>query len=88
MRLEMSDLKVNPFELLEQEVSRRGGTIGEYTLVVIGWTFQNGQDGFVLLEDKVDADHQHGGHGEDLQDHGSSITPSASSAKSQKPLVR
>jgi CDP-diacylglycerol pyrophosphatase len=88
MRLEMADLKVNPFELLEQEVSRRGGTLGEYTLVVIGWTFQNGQDGFVLLEDKIDADHQHGGHGEDLQDHGSSITPSASSAKSQKPLVR
>ena len=86
MRLEMSDLTVNPFELLQQEVSRRGGTIGEYTLVVIGWTFQNGRDGFVLLEDKVDADHQHGGHGEDLQDHGSSITPSASSAKSQKPL--
>jgi hypothetical protein len=69
-------------------VSLRGGTIGEYTLVVIGFTFHNGQDGFVLLEDKVDADHQRGGHGEDLQDHGSSIAPPASSAKSQKPVVR
>ena len=78
MRLEISDLTINPFELLEQEVSRRGGTIGEYTLVVIGWTFQNGQEGFILLEDKVDADHQHGGHGEDLQDHRTSVTSSAS----------
>jgi CDP-diacylglycerol pyrophosphatase len=78
MRLEMSDLTVNPFELLGQDVSRHGGASGEYTLVVIGWVFQNGQDGFVLLEDKVDADHEHGGHGEDLQDHCTSIIPSAS----------
>jgi CDP-diacylglycerol pyrophosphatase len=72
MQLKTEDLTANPFELLSKGLSNPADSIGEHTIVVIGWRF-NAQpkpvDGFILLEERVDAVHNLGGHGEDLQDH-------------------
>jgi CDP-diacylglycerol pyrophosphatase len=69
-RVESPDLQgVNPFRLLANWVTANGGAMWRETLVVVGVTFANHHDGFVLLADTADPPHGNPGHGEFLLDH-------------------
>jgi CDP-diacylglycerol pyrophosphatase len=69
-RVESPDLHgAYPFKLLADWVNANGGAMWRETLVVIGATFANHRDGFVLLADTADPPHGNPGHGEYLLDH-------------------
>jgi CDP-diacylglycerol pyrophosphatase len=68
-RLDGAELGDNPFRLLADSPEVGVGGIGRHTLVVVGATFAAGRDGFVLLDDSVDASPLDRASGEELQDH-------------------
>lgn len=58
----VATLEDDPFKVLAAELPGAAGSMGQYTLAVLG-----GGDGFVLLAARIGVDGN--GHGEDLQDH-------------------
>ncbi len=68
-RLNGTDLMDNPFLRLAADPYIGPAELGRHTLVVVGETFADGQDGFVLLDGKVDLMVGQRGNGEELQDH-------------------
>ena len=70
LRLDSADLAgVNPFFELAGDASVGAAGIHTHTLVVVGAHFPDGQDGFVLLDDHLDAAPGDPASGEELQDH-------------------
>lgn len=73
-RIDGPDLDgANPFWLLAAEEGVGAANIGTHTLVVVGATFADGHDGFVALDDHVDAASGDRASGEELQDHDCAI---------------
>ncbi len=68
-RLDGAGLGDNPFQLLRTAPQVGTSGIGDWTLVVAGETFPNGQPGFVLLAGRSDMAALDRGNGEELQDH-------------------
>ena len=60
---------VDPFRLLAESDERVAADMGMHTLVVVGATFPDGGDGFVLLDDHADVMAGDFAAGERLQDH-------------------
>jgi CDP-diacylglycerol pyrophosphatase len=74
IRLNQETLEgVNPFHILADADPAAG--MGEHTLVVVGVTFADGSNGFVLLDDRADLAAGDRGAGEQLQDHSCAIAP-------------
>ena len=73
MRVDGDQLGANPFKLLADKLDGASKNMGERTLVVIGATFENNQNGFIILESQFDLSTHNLAHGEDLQDHYCSI---------------
>jgi CDP-diacylglycerol pyrophosphatase len=69
MRVTGEQLAVNPFQLLADGVPGARDAMGYHTLVVVGATFDDGQDGFIILDGRADAAAGNSGSGEELQDH-------------------
>ena len=68
-RLIMRDLAgVNPFRMLAAAGPDIRAQMGDYTLVVAGFSFA-GRPGFILLADRADLPNGDFGSGEELQDH-------------------
>ena len=63
----------NPLQLLAQGIEAARLDMSRETLVVIGAKFTDGQDGFILLADRVDPSTGNRAHGEDLLDHACAI---------------
>jgi CDP-diacylglycerol pyrophosphatase len=72
-RLDGTELTQNPFLLLASDPSVGAAAMGRHTLVLVGETFPDGRDGFVMLDDQVDVPVGDQAHGEELQDHGCAI---------------
>jgi CDP-diacylglycerol pyrophosphatase len=72
-RLDGTDLTDNPFTLLAADPSVGPAGMARHTLVVVGETFADGKDGFVLLDDQVDVPTGDHASGEELQDHDCAI---------------
>ncbi len=69
MTLAKADLEgSNPFTLLADADPQAKADMGKETIVVAGAVI-NGSDGFILLSDRADPEHQNFGSGEELQDH-------------------
>jgi CDP-diacylglycerol pyrophosphatase len=66
---------VNPFDLLADGVPGARTDMGDQTLVVVGAMGPDGEPGFVVLADHVDAATGDRGSGESLQDHTSCAAP-------------
>ena len=49
MRLEEDDLRSNPFRLLKELRSAAGGSMGDWGVAVLAWTFADGSDGFLVF---------------------------------------
>lgn len=60
---------LNPFRLLADASPEIAAEMGRHTLVVAGAVFEDGTEGFVLLEDRATLWPPDRAHGEDLQDH-------------------
>ena len=60
---------VDPFRVLVSGDPKTGGDISKHTLVLVGETFADGSDGFVLLDDQADLLAGDRASGEQLQDH-------------------
>jgi CDP-diacylglycerol pyrophosphatase len=68
-RLPKRDLAgVNPFQILADAGPDERTHMGDYTLVIAGFSF-GGRPGFVLLADRADLPEGNFGSGEELQDH-------------------
>ncbi len=63
----------NPFKLLAEGVPAAREHMDRQTLVLIGATFKDGKEGFILLADHVDLDNDDHASGEELQDHDCAI---------------
>jgi CDP-diacylglycerol pyrophosphatase len=55
--------------LISDELPDAASDMGAETIVVAGAKFGDGQDGFILLEDRAGRAPLDNAHGEDLQDH-------------------
>jgi CDP-diacylglycerol pyrophosphatase len=64
---------VNPFDVLADADPRTD--MGLHTLVLVGETFADGSNGFVLLDNHADLAAGDRGSGEELQDHSCAIAP-------------
>ena len=72
MRIERETLgAIDPFRLLAQ--AGGAGDMGAHTLVLIGVTFPDTGDGFVLLDNSADLPAGDRASGEDLQDHSCAV---------------
>jgi CDP-diacylglycerol pyrophosphatase len=70
IRINGSDLgSVNPFRVLADGDPAAAKAMGKHTLVLVGETFPDGANGFVLLDDTADLAKLNRGSGEELQDH-------------------
>jgi CDP-diacylglycerol pyrophosphatase len=72
-RLDGASLEQNPFRLLADDPAVGPAGMGRHTLVLVGETFADGKDGFVLLDDQVDLAAGDRASGEELQDHACAI---------------
>jgi CDP-diacylglycerol pyrophosphatase len=63
----------NPFKLLAETLPDAARDMGNYTLVVIGFTRSDGTKGFVILADQVNKGRGDLAFGEELLDHGCHI---------------
>jgi CDP-diacylglycerol pyrophosphatase len=72
-RLAGPELTDNPFRVLADDPGVGAAGLGTHTLVVVGETFPDGRDGFVLLDDHVDVASGDHASGEELQDHSCAI---------------
>jgi CDP-diacylglycerol pyrophosphatase len=68
-RISTPDLAQNPFRLVADTLPGAAAHMGEQSLVVVGAIFADGQEGFYLLADQVEAAEATSGWGEELQDH-------------------
>jgi CDP-diacylglycerol pyrophosphatase len=68
-RLDGAELAANPFRLLADATGVGTAEMKIQTLMVVGATFADGRDGFVLLDDRLDAVPGDHASGEELQDH-------------------
>ncbi len=59
----------NPFKLLADGLPSARQQMARQTLVLVGVTFGDGNEGFILLNDHVDPDINDRASGEELQDH-------------------
>jgi CDP-diacylglycerol pyrophosphatase len=66
---------VDPFRVLADTDPKAMADMGTHTLVLVGATFPDGTNGFVLLDDHVDLLAGDFASGEQLQDHGCAIAP-------------
>ncbi|HEY4172019.1 MAG TPA: CDP-diacylglycerol diphosphatase, partial [Rhodopila sp.] len=64
---------VNPFRILAEGDPSTGGDISKHTLVLVGETFADGSNGFVLLDDKANLSAGDRASGEELEDHACAI---------------
>ncbi|WP_158925075.1 CDP-diacylglycerol diphosphatase [Acidisphaera sp. S103] len=64
---------VNPFRILAEGDPTTGGDISKHTLALVGETFADGSNGFVLLDDKADLAAGDRASGEQLEDHACAI---------------
>jgi CDP-diacylglycerol pyrophosphatase len=64
---------IDPFRVLADADRQGSPEMGMHTLVVIGATFQDGTNGFVLLDDQADLLAGDRASGEQLQDHACAI---------------
>ena len=64
---------VNPFRVLADDDPETGGDMGKHTLVLVGETFADGSNGFVLLDDHADLAAGDQASGEELQDHSCAV---------------
>jgi CDP-diacylglycerol pyrophosphatase len=70
MRLRGSELGDNdPFKLLAEQMPSARHHMDRQTLVLLGATFEDGTQGFILLDDHVDLSIGDRAHGEELLDH-------------------
>jgi len=72
-RLDGVEVEKNPFRVLADDPSVGPAGMGRHTLVLVGETFSDGRDGFVMLDDQVDAVTGDHASGEELQDHDCAI---------------
>ncbi len=63
----------NPFRILADQDPAASADMGHHSLVVVGATFPDTGDGFVLLDTKTDIPHGNFASGEELQDHSCKI---------------
>jgi len=63
----------NPFRLLAEGIPSAREQMDRQTLVLVGATFEDGKDGFILLADHVDLTINDRASGEELQDHDCAI---------------
>lgn len=74
MRIDGASLgAANPFHLLASGLPPARHAMGDYTLVLVGATFPDGEPGFVLLADRARLAFGNHASGEDLQDHACAI---------------
>src|SRR5665213_859916 len=74
IRVQGADLgATDPFQLLAGKVPRARAAMGDQTLVVIGAVFRNGEPGFYVLNDHVNATLGDKASGEELLDHGCAV---------------
>ncbi|HEY1411015.1 MAG TPA: CDP-diacylglycerol diphosphatase [Rhodopila sp.] len=66
---------VDPFHVLADADPKTAGEMGTHTLVLVGETFSDGSNGFVLLDDHADLMAGDHASGEQLQDHSCAIAP-------------
>jgi CDP-diacylglycerol pyrophosphatase len=66
---------INPFRVLVDGDPQVQGNMGMQTLVVVGETFEDGTNGFVLLTNEANRAVGDFASGEDLQDHGCAVAP-------------
>jgi CDP-diacylglycerol pyrophosphatase len=64
---------INPFRILAEGDPATGGDISKHTLVLVGETFADGSNGFVLLDDKANLAAGDRASGEQLEDHACAI---------------
>lgn len=64
---------INPFRILAEGDPSTGGDISKHTLVLVGETFADGSNGFVLLDDKADLAAGDRASGEQLEDHACAV---------------
>jgi CDP-diacylglycerol pyrophosphatase len=70
IRISQSTLDgVNPFRVLAEGDPTTGGDISKHTIALVGETFADGSDGFVLLDDHADLLHGDHASAEELEDH-------------------
>jgi CDP-diacylglycerol pyrophosphatase len=67
----------NPFRLLAADPGVGAAGMAMHTLVVVGAVFPDGQDGFVVLDDRVDVPIGDHASGEELQDHACAVARGA-----------
>jgi CDP-diacylglycerol pyrophosphatase len=67
--------KTDPFQLLADADPKTITEMGMHTLVLIGASYQDGTEGFVLLDDHIDLVAGDTASGEELQDHSCAIAP-------------
>jgi CDP-diacylglycerol pyrophosphatase len=65
----------DPFRVLADNDKQASVEMGKQTLVVVGESFADGSNGFVLLDDHVDLAAGDHASGEELQDHSCAIAP-------------
>jgi CDP-diacylglycerol pyrophosphatase len=68
MRVEEEDLETNPFRLLADLISISSGTMGDWGIAVLAWTFADGSDGFFVFATRDDAVERESGSGAALLD--------------------
>ncbi len=74
IRISQQDLNdVDPFRLLANGDPQARGEMGTHTLILVGETFPDGTNGFVLLDDHADLTTGDRASGELLQDHSCAI---------------
>ena len=64
---------IDPFNVLVDGDPQARADIAKHTLVLVGATFANGAEGFVLLDDHANLAEGNRGSGEELQDHSCAI---------------
>ncbi len=72
-RLAGPDLAENPFLILAGDPGVGQANMRLHTLVLVGATFPDGDEGFVLLDDRVDVPLGDRAGGEELQDHSCAV---------------
>jgi CDP-diacylglycerol pyrophosphatase len=78
MRVIGSNLNVNPFRLLALRIPGAADFMGTFSLVVVGATFAERRNGFIILAEHADLAAGNRGSGEELQDHSCEIAKQSS----------
>ena len=73
-RLDDPDLgRTNPIALISDELADAASDMGAETIFLAGAKFEDGKDGFIMLEDRAGRAPLDFAHSEDLQDHSCSV---------------